>query len=184
MPAEERPESPDLCARVEQAYKENVATLLHLAFGILHNEADAADAVQKGCLDLLRDMPLPEDVTIAAGLIVRVRRAALNESTANRRRRIHESQVGNTVQGNSLLPSDSLARAEERQRIQRVRSSLPDVQKALINLHYDEGYTFSEISAIMQMRPGEVRYQHEQAMKRFREITSDLDLGQNTKEGV
>jgi RNA polymerase sigma-70 factor (sigma-E family) len=104
-----------------------------------------------------------------------IRKIAMNEVLATRRRAASRSRVADPV----LLPGgDSLVHGlEERDALWSAVLSLPPRQRAVVVLRYYEGLSESEIAETLDCRPGTVKSQASAAMTRLRQVVSETAEG-------
>lgn len=91
-------------------------------------------------------------------------------------RRIQRRPEGALADGREADPAavgaDPLAAAEARS-VREVVAQLPDNQRVVIELHWFEGLSFSEVASVLGMNGSAVKVRAHRAYKRLRELLAD-----------
>ena len=143
----------------EQLVCENENRLYRAALAILGSAAEAEDAVQDTFLKYLEHRPRlarPED---AAPWLMRVNVNLCKD-------RLRSAYRRRTLPLTEELPAPG---PEERQELEELRA-LPAEDRAQIHLYYYEGYSTSEIAAILGRREGTVRSRLSRARAKLRTL--------------
>ena len=140
--------------------------LLALAYSVLHDRDQAADAVQDTMEQALRSWSaLRQPDRRSAWLSTICVRQALRRARAQRRI--------------SLLPwplrrsEPASEEATQDVDLRRALRRLPAKQRAVIGLHYVYGYTLDETAAAMKCRPGTARSHLHRALRTLRDALGD-----------
>ena len=137
----------EINARAEAILTRYGNSILRLAYSYLHNMADAEEVVQDTLVQFLKTAPDFSNQTHEEAWLMRV---AGNLS----KNRIRYNRVRSTDELNDELV------AEEREDLSFVWEavkSLPEVQREVIHLFYQEGYQTAEIARILQRNESTVR---------------------------
>lgn len=125
-----------------------------LALGQTQSPADASDVCQEVFISLLKDSTLFQDDEHLKAWLIRV--------TINRCRQLHRTMTRHRTQplpdDDALLPTAPAAPAAlQSSDVWRLLQGLSQKHRAVMNLHYVEGYSTEEIAEIMKCRPATVR---------------------------
>lgn len=154
--------------RAEHFLKDYGNSLLRLAYSYLHNMADSEDVLQDTLLRVMEANPVFENAAHEkAYLMTATANMAKNRIIYNRRR-----------EGDEL--NENLV-AEEREDLSFVWEavkSLPEVQREVIHLFYQEGYQTAEIAKILGRKEATVRSDLKRARERLKEVLKEeYDFG-------
>ena len=150
-----RPES-DRPVDWEALVNANENRLYRAALAILGNAAEAEDAVQDAFLKYLEHPPRLDRPDAAAPWLMRV--------TVN----LCKDRLRAASRRNVPIPEELPAPAPEERRELEELLSLPAEDRALIHLHYYEGYSTAEIAAALGKREGTVRSRLSRARAKLR----------------
>ncbi len=136
-------------ALVILAQREHEGSLRRYASRLLHDEARARDVVQETLLALGR-LPEPEAESLrprlAAWLFTVCRRKALNVLRAEGR--LSPLDAAPAALAPEADPAAALERADTRHHLFALVESLPERQREVVRLRYQEGFSYQEISDI------------------------------------
>ena len=124
--------------------------LMSLARGILHDDEEAADAVQDALVSLWRMGDRVQQATEAERLAMRITR---NVSLNKQKRRSFVRPL-NARQDN---PHESMERQEMERQVNDAIAALPKNQQAVILLHHMDGLSYQQIAAIQGSTESAVR---------------------------
>lgn len=131
------------------AQREHEAALRRYAARLLHDEARARDVVQETLLALGRQAEAELEILrprLAAWLFTVCRRKALNVLRAeNRLSPLDDAPPALATEAD---PASALVRSEEQGRLLALVARLPERQREVVRLRYQEGFTYQEISDI------------------------------------
>ena len=140
----------------EELVTQNENRLYRTALAILGCQQEAEDAVQDAFLRYLEKAPV--DLENPSAWLARV---LVNGCKS--RLRLAWRRVGPLP---DTLPAPG---PEERQELEEL-FSLPPEDRAVIHLHYYEGYSTNEIAQLLGCRPGTVRSRLSRARERLRKL--------------
>ena len=131
----------------ESFVRQHADTVYRLAYAQLRTKHDADDVFQEVFLRYLRKRPRFESPEHARAWLIRV--------TLNCCKNVWRSpwQKAEPLPSGLAFPQPEEAHLDEALRL------LPEKYRAVLHLHYYEGYTTEEIAAILGRRPGTVRSQ-------------------------
>lgn len=145
----------------ERIVSDNENRLYRAALAILGDRAEAEDAVQDTFLKYLEKRPALNSPEHARNWLMRV----LVNGCKTRLRAAHRRDL-------PLEAAAALASPEERQALEEL-SALPPKDRAVIHLHYYEGYKTAEIARITGEREGTVRARLSRARAKLRALLTD-----------
>jgi RNA polymerase sigma-70 factor (ECF subfamily) len=154
--------------------REHQAMVFSLAYHLLHDRAAAEEVAQDVFLELHRHLA---ELRSADHAIFWLRRVAANRAIDAARRRQNRREMGLDLisePASPSLPSDVLLS----RRLRRLVSSLPEKQRMLVILRYQEDMDPEEIAAVMKMPVNTVKSQLQRALKLLREKVDNLGGGQ------
>ena len=136
--------------------------LIALARNILHDDEDAADAVQDALTSLWRMGERVQTDTDAERLVIRITR---NVSLNKQKRRATattalSAQPGDTMRALTARqdnPHESMERQEAERQVNAAIALLPRNQQAVIILHHIDGLSYQQIAAIQGTTENAVR---------------------------
>lgn len=131
--------------------------LYRLAIGMLRNPADAEDAVQDTLLSYIRKAPVFNTGEHERAWLLRV---CMNKCRDELRRRKHRPTSPETDAGDAGMPDTGIMDALQ---------ALPEHFRAVMLLHYSEGYSVDEIAKIIRRTPSAVKMR----LKKGRELLED-----------
>ena len=134
--------------------------LYRAALAILGNPHEAEDAVQDAFLRFLERAPA--DLENPGAWLTRVL-----VNGCNSRLRLAWRRVGPLP---DTLPAPG---PEEREELEEL-FSLPPEDRAVIHLHYYEGYSTGEIAQMLGLRPGTVRSRLSRAREKLRKLLTEV----------
>ena len=138
----------------------NYLNLFSLAMAMLRDADDAKDAVQEAMVKVLTTRHIKDVVGYS---VATVRNEAIN--IIRRRSRV--------IRMDYECADDGAEWAERLRMVGRLRDELPDAQRALVELHDEEGYSFNELAVITGVPATTLRRRldeaHETMKKRIEE---------------
>ena len=156
----------DLRAGKEEAYQKLYELysdqIYMLAFGILQNEADAQDVVQKTVFHVYRKLyTLKNDKCFLKWLM----KIASNEALMTLRQRKPVESYGaqpddissDILQDDTVLPEVAAERGDEADKLNAIIARLPEAQRRTLTLYYYHEMKISEIAEIMECSEGTVK---------------------------
>lgn len=146
------PAEPDLLVL---ARTDHEARLLRYARRIVSDAARARDVVQETFLTLARQPPDPDlRPRLAPWLFTVCRRKALNQLRAEARHTPLDSAA--PMPSADPDPAARLLQSEDRRHLLGLVEHLPETQREVVRLRYQEGFSYQEISAITAHTVGHV----------------------------
>ena len=146
------PPDPELLVLARERHE---ARLLRYARRLLHDGARARDAVQETFLTLARQPAEPDlRPRLAPWLFTVCRRKALNQIRAEAR----HTPLDDThpMPSPDADPAAGLQQNEDRQNLLALVAALPALQREVVRLRYQEGFSYQEINAITEHTVGHV----------------------------
>lgn len=147
-------------AKKRQILVDHYLDFYSVAIAMLKDEADAQDAVQEALVRTL----VKHGVKDVHNYCMRTVKN-LCVDTLRRKNRMHKVDEMMIV---SNTEYDELLKA-----VERGKSVLSEEGRALLELHYEEGYTLAEVSAIMQIPLSSMKRMLAQAKNELRKILED-----------
>ncbi len=143
-------------------------SILRLAYSYVHNMADAEDVLQETLIKVLDVNPVFENETHEKAYLLRAAsNIAKNRITANKRREtdeLNEELVANEREDLSF--------------VWEAVKGLPDIQREVIHLFYQEGLQTSEISGILKRNESTIRSDLRRAREALKQILKEeYDFG-------
>lgn len=152
---------------IEQILLERYNQYYRLAYGYVHNEADASDIVQNGAYKALRSCHTLKQPEYAQTWVYRI---MLNECfVLARTRRELSYEAAQEESGSEAGALDSYANLD----LQRALDSLQDGDRAVIILKYFEDKKLEEIADILEENVNTVKSRLYRSLKKLRGILSD-----------
>ncbi len=151
-----------------------------LALSQTHEPADASDICQETFISLLKDVTVfRDDEHLKAWLIrVAINRCHQLRRTASR----HRTQP--LPDDESLLPtSPAASEALLANDVWRVLGTLPQKYRAVVHLHYVEGYATEEIAEILKCRPATVRSRLHRARAQLKTLLEQEESREQIADG-
>ncbi|WP_288323568.1 RNA polymerase sigma factor [Eggerthella sinensis] len=151
-----------------------------LALSQTHEPADASDICQETFISLLKDVTVfRDDEHLKAWLIrVAINRCHQLRRTASR----HRTQP--LPDDESLLPtSPAASEALLANDVWRVLGTLPQKYRAVVHLHYVEGYATEEIAEILKCRPATVRSRLHRARAQLKTLLEQEESRERIADG-
>ena len=138
--------------------------LYHLSYSMLHSDADCADAVQDALLRAWQHRDDLRDVRMFKAWLCRI---LINACRDMLRKRVKLT----------LVPLDEALAVSEPSRdtlaLRQALTQLPPEQNACIVMHYLEGWTVSEIAAVMNLPDGTVKTRLRAGRERLGRLLGD-----------
>ena len=149
-----------------------------VASAVLRNADEADDAVQDATLSAWRAIDRYDPSRSFRAWFLRiVANAALDQF---RRRRVREAEpLNDWLESRSVLPDQATERVLLRQRLTEGLAQLPERQRIALVLFDAEGYSHSEIAAVLRVPEGTVRSYVFHARRAMRRILAPV-----VEEGV
>lgn len=154
--------------RAEHFLKDYGNAILRLAYSYVHNMADAEDVLQDTLIRVLEANPVFENAAHEkAYLLTAAANVAKNRIAYNNRRETDE------------LNEELVAKEQEDLAfVWEAVKSLPEVQREVVHLFYQEGYTTAEIAKILGRKESTVRSDLKRGREHLKEILKEeYDFG-------
>ncbi|WP_080803885.1 RNA polymerase sigma factor [Arabiibacter massiliensis] len=141
------------------------STVLRLALNQMRSPADAEDVFQDVFLRLLKDRTAFRDEEHLKAWLLRVTVNRCHDLQRSGKRRACDQLDGNatTIEAPDLFASD----------VWEVVGQLPDDLRAVVHLHYVEGYATKEIARIVDCPPATVRTRLHRAREALKKALAD-----------
>ncbi len=132
-----------------QAREQHETRLLRYARRIVSDAARASDVVQDTFLSLARQPSEPDlRPRLAPWLFTVCRRKALNQLRAEARNTPLDD--AHPMPSPDADPAARLLQSEDRQHLLGLVAGLPEIQREVVRLRYQEGFSYQEISSITE----------------------------------
>ncbi len=153
--------------------------LLRIATRITGDINEAEEVRQTVFLRLLES---PEAVRCPERFDVWLRRTAINEAFTSVRRRARRARAIDRLRGLAPVlaaspPGDALAAADDTARLSAALAQLEPEGRALLALRFDEGLTFAEIAAALDVPASTVKSRAGKLIARLRAMLDDDSNG-------
>lgn len=147
---------------------ESEKTLFHMAFSILHNEQDCADAVQEAITKAYAQRDKLQNNAYFKTWLTRI---VINECYNLLRRRKHYVQLAERI----LEEGDCLGKyiKEEYLDLYRAISRLEEKEKMCILLFYMEDYSVSQIAEVLKIPQGTVKSRLNRARRQLKGLLQE-----------
>lgn len=166
---------------IEKLIQENNRLLLNLAYHYTNNMSEAEDIVQESFINFFtknRKFDLQDDQAVKAWLI----RITINRCKDFLRSAWHRKTIPIDEKTNDVESPDTPGVSAENSLLEDVMK-LPKKYRAVIYLHYYEGYKFTEISKLLGVNEKTINTWHNRAKKLLQESVNDSDsVGELTPE--
>lgn len=146
--------------RIQDLYTRYRASMYRVAFSVLHNEAQAEDAVQQAFVSLIQSSQKLNKISadkLPGYVVIVVRNAAINLYRKNKRSNavpledyMEAAEDGESVE-ELVLREDTIARLR-----QAIRE-LPPIYADTMTLRYQRDFSIGEIAALLGVSEGTVR---------------------------
>lgn len=153
--------------KIEQIYKLYSRKLYKVALAIVHNPADAEDAVQTAMVSVckhVKKLQDPEDYNTMWYVMQATKNAAINIYNKNKNQWKKE-----TTQDDVLLGEDSFGSYNEGSSLARLITELPPRDRDILMLKYEFGYEYAEIAQIMGISKDSAKKAGARAKKRLKD---------------
>lgn len=141
-----------------------------VAFGILRDEDQAADAAQDAFLKAFNGLEkFRGDASFKTWLLTITANEAKGVLRKTMRRRETPLEAAAPVAADGLSPEDSLQASEEKDRVMAVLQELPEKQRQAVTLRVFEGMSFREVGAVIGSSEGAARVNYHHGIRRLRE---------------
>lgn len=166
-PAESKEKNPDLkpssspavAKSIVQLFEQLESQLIRFAYGIVHRREVAEEIVQEGFLKLHKHW---EEVENHQAWIYRtVRNLAFNHLRKFKKEEVQDK----VVDISAGAPENSVERMETIGNVRLLMTELPEKERELVRLKYDEGCSYSEIAERTGMGEGNVGYKLHHILK-------------------
>ena len=143
-----------------------------IAWSILQNEADAADATQEAFVSAWRTLPRLREVAAFDGWLNRIV-ANASYTVLRRRRRLREvqpAQITDDPEGNVEAPPDHVTESDsivERDAVHRAFDQLRPAERQILVLHHVDGRPVAEIARSLGIPDGTVKSRLHAARRAF-----------------
>lgn len=152
----------DIKKLIEDIILEKYNQYYRLAFGYVHNEADASDIVQNGAYKALKNWRSLKQPQYAQTWIYRI---MLNECFRYKESgRLAYEQLSETTDADNLRTHDIYEDID----LQRALDNLPDADKAVVILKYFEERTLEEIAEILDENVNTVKSRLYRSIKKLK----------------
>jgi RNA polymerase sigma-70 factor (ECF subfamily) len=161
---------------VAALYDRYAGVLMALALRIVRDRAEAEDVLHDAFVlvgDRARQY-VPERGTVAAWLVTLVRNLSIDRTRRRDRRGAiardvlaHDPEAGASASAND--PESLVAGAAERARVRRALATLPEAQRATLEIAFFEGLTYPEIAARENVPLGTIKSRAARALAALRE---------------
>ena len=151
---------------IEQIILEKYNQYYRLAYGYVHNEADASDIVQNGAYKAIRSSHTLKKIEYAETWVYRI---MLNECFQYYKRPKNISYETIQQDGEVDSTEDKYADVD----LQRAIDALEDKDKAIIILKYFEDKKLEEIADILEENVNTIKSRLYRNMKKLRTVLSD-----------
>lgn len=157
-------------AAFERIYRAEYARLIAIAQTYLHDRDAARDAVQETFVRMFRNWAVVRDLDVPAAwarrvlvnLCIDATRRAKREATANRRTETMPHTATPAVDADS-----------DAERIRRATAGLPDLQRAVVALHYVDELSVAEIAEVLGVHAGTVKTSLFRARRRLAHVLEE-----------
>lgn len=147
----------------EELVERHQAMVFSLAYHLLHDRPAAEEVAQDVFLELYRHL---EELNSPAHIVFWLRKVAVNRSIDESRRRRRRAEVGIEAAGEPASPADA---EWVHVRLRRLVASLPERQRIVIVLRYQEGLEPAEIGRLLDISVHTVKSQLQRALILLRE---------------
>lgn len=162
------PETVDF-ALLAEAREQHEAGLLRYARRFLRDAASSQDVVQETFLSLARQPEAPDlRVRLAPWLFTVCRRKALN-LIRDESRHGGGGEAGENLAAPEADPATRLALAEDQARLIELVELLPEAQREVVRLRYQEDFSYQEIADITERSAGHVGVLLHKALQTLRQ---------------
>jgi RNA polymerase sigma-70 factor (ECF subfamily) len=150
---------------IESVYNTHVKTVYRVCFTYMKTHADTEDAVSETFIRLMRASPTLHSTEHEKAWLIRTAACVCKDLLKHsRRKHANLDDYADTLYAQndavSLLEADEVARAV---------SELPDKYKAVVYLHYYEGYSSVQIARSLKKPDSTIRYFLSKARKILKE---------------
>lgn len=144
--------------KVEQISTKNYARLCAMATAILHDSSLAQDAVQEGWIRLhkAKQLDTSSEEKLEHLILITVRHAAYNIMRKGNPEPIEDS-ILNSIPDTSPSPHEIVESREVSRKIKNSLRNLSETDRSIIQLQYGQGYTSTQIAALLDISPNTVR---------------------------
>jgi len=144
--------------------------LFRFAFRLLGSSDDAKDVVQEVLIKVWNGREQLNEIQNVEAWCMRVtRNLSLDRLRQQQRRPVDTIEKGTHVQQEALSPLDTLETNENMKRIGELMSVLPEKQRHVMHLRDVEGYSYQEISEILEIDMSQVKVNLFRARQSVRE---------------
>jgi RNA polymerase sigma-70 factor (ECF subfamily) len=140
-----------------------------VAYRVLGQQQDAEDAVQDAFLAALTRIDTFESGRPFAPWLFRI---VANRSINLRKARLvrHSEPIPDTARSPEISPFEAAERSERRADLERALARLPEQQRWIVELFELDGFTGPEISEMLDLAEGTVRWHLHQARQALRAV--------------
>lgn len=156
-------------AELQQILERFEIPLLHYATRIIGDRERARDVVQETFLQLQRARRQQLDHAPAKWLFTVCRNRALNVCRRERRMLYLEDALLDMSQGTAPAPYERMEQSEARAFLLRIVATLPVRQQELLQLKFQNGLSYEEISSITNLSISNVGFLIHTALKTLRQ---------------
>ncbi len=155
--------------------------LFHRYYGPIYRSLYSLVGCREEAEDLAQETFLvlyhrPPRSTEAGGLLAWLRRVSLNRGynalRSARRRRLRIEQMDPPTNGED--PQDAVMRSEDRERVRRALSKLPERQCQILMLRQD-GLSYAEIAVLVRVAPGSIGTLLSRAERAFLKVYQEAE---------
>ena len=163
-------------AAVAELYDRHAGMLLALALRIVRDRAEAEDVVHDAYV-LVGERAgqyVPERGAVGAWLVTLVRNLSIDRTRRRERRgSIARDVLAHDPEAKAAAtpadPEEQAAGAAERARVRKALASLPEVQRATLEIAFYEGLTYAEIAEREKVPLGTIKSRAARALATLRE---------------
>lgn len=161
--------------KFEWIYDSYQQTMYYVANSVLHNNADAEDAVQQSFIRIIENLDKfnPSEQEQTKGLVViLVKRIAID---IYRKKQRHVNLSLNEDNGIENSTSAAVYQPETDDRLEKALLMLPTNYAEVIKLKYSHEYTDKEISRMLSITEGNVRQRLLRAKTKLKDILEEME---------
>lgn len=138
--------------------QKNYARLCAMTTAILHDSSLAQDAVQEGWIRLhkAKQLDTSSEEKLEHLILITVRHAAYNIMRKGNPEPIEDS-ILNSIPDTSPSPHEIVESREVSRKIKNSLRNLSETDRSIIQLQYGQGYTSTQIAALLDISPNTVR---------------------------
>lgn len=155
-------------AKLEQALENHQSALLAYAFSIVKDENTAKDIVQDTFIRLSQQPPDKVELGLKTWLFTVCRNRAFDELRKRKKWVELDGENGPTHADPRPAPDKQLALAEDYREVLEAIDQLPEKQREVLRLKFQQSMSYKEISALTGLKTGNVGFILHTAVKTLR----------------